>query len=113
MARLAWATGREMNTAQHRSAAAWPKVHLIYFILAAFDLMAVAGGLYLSHRLSTIFESSVATSNEWNNRFTAVWSLGDLAAGVSAPGSNVYISKNVTAERENLERARSTLEIRI
>ncbi|MBC8037706.1 MAG: hypothetical protein H7X89_10880 [Rhizobiales bacterium] len=88
-------------------------MHIIYFILAAFDLMAVAGGLYLSHRLSNIFEESVVTNEEWNRRFTAVWSLGDLASAITAPGSNVFVSKNVAVERENLNRAAKTLEARI
>ncbi|HUR43966.1 MAG TPA: ATP-binding protein [Aestuariivirga sp.] len=96
-----------------RAATAWPKVHIIYFILAAFDLMAVAGGLYLSHRLSNIFEESVATNDQWNRRFTSVWSLGDLAAAVSAPSSNVFISKNAVTEREKVDRAFTALEGRI
>ncbi len=102
-----------MNSGQRRAATAWPKVHIIYFILAAFDLMAVGGGLYLSHKLSNIFEESVATNDEWNKRFTAVWSLGDLASAVTAPGSNVFVSKNAAVERANLDRAAKILETRI
>jgi len=102
-----------MDSGQRQAATAWPKVHIIYFILAAFDLMAVAGGLYLSHRLSNLFEESVATNDEWNKRFTAVWSLGDLASAIATPGSNVFVSKNVAVERVNLDRAVKVLEARI
>ncbi len=102
-----------MDSGQQRKSTAWPKVHIIYFMLAAFDLLAVGGGLYLSHRLSGIFEESVATNEEWNRRFTAVWSLGDLASAITAPGSNVFVSKNVAAEKENLNRATKTMEARI
>ena len=102
-----------MDSGQRRRTTAWPKVHIIYFMLAAFDLLAVGGGLYLSHQLSNIFEESVATNDEWNRRFTAIWSLGDLGSAVAAPASNVFVSKNVSLERANLDRAAKIMEARI
>ena len=61
-----------MNTAPAEPAARkrrpWPRAHLIYFVLAAFDLLAVAGGLYLSHRLAGVFEDNAAVSEQVESR---------------------------------------------
>ena len=84
---------------------AWPKVHLVYFILAAFDLLAVAGGLYLSHRFATIFEENVAVNAEWSRRFQDVWKLGDVVSRISEPGSHVFESQNPALERTQLNQA--------
>jgi hypothetical protein len=80
----------------------WPKVHLIYFLLAAFDLVAVFGGLYLSHRLSSIFEQNVAVNVEWSRRFQDVWNLGDAVSAVGEPGNNIFESGNPGLERHKL-----------
>jgi signal transduction histidine kinase len=84
---------------------AWPKAHLIYFILAAFDLIAVGGGLYLSHRFASVFEANVAVNQEWSRRFEDVWKLGDVISRVSAPGSHVFESNDPAAERLKLNQA--------
>jgi signal transduction histidine kinase len=83
----------------------WPKVHLIYFLLAAFDLVAVFGGLYLSHRLSSIFEQNVAVNEEWSRRFQDVWNLGDAVSAVGEPGNNIFESGNPDLERHKLNAA--------
>jgi signal transduction histidine kinase len=87
----------------------WPKVHLIYFLLAFFDLVAVAGGLYLSYRLSSIFEESVARNEEWGGRFVAMWNLGGMADNVNAPANNIFVSKNVADERAKMDLAAQKL----
>ncbi|MCB1377637.1 MAG: hypothetical protein KDK89_04595 [Alphaproteobacteria bacterium] len=83
----------------------WPKLHLIYFLLAIFDLIAVGGGLFLSHQLSSLFERNVATNAEWSERFVALWKLGDLASTLNAPSNDVFDSRNPDLEREKLELA--------
>lgn len=80
----------------------WPKVHLIYFLLAAFDLVAVFGGLYLSHRLGSIFEENVAVNEEWSQRYQEVWNLGDAVSAVGEPGNNIFESGNPGLERHKL-----------
>jgi len=83
----------------------WPRIHLIYFVLAAFDLLAVAGGLYLSHRLAGVFEDNAAVSEEWSGRFRLVWNLSDQAAAINTPGNSVFESHDPNAERARLEEA--------
>ena len=83
----------------------WPKVHLIYFLLAAFDLMAVGGGLYLSHRFASIFEENVAVNEQWSRRFQDVWKLGDVVSRIGEPGSHVFESNDPALERNRLSNA--------
>lgn len=91
----------------------WPRAHLVYFLLAAFDLLAVGGGLYLSHRLSDVFEDNVRINGEWGNRFVDIWNLGDLAASANAPANDVFLSRDVAGESERLARATDRLEAAI
>lgn len=91
----------------------WPKLHLIYFLLAAFDLIAVGGGLYLSHQLSAIYEASAATNEEWSGRFSEIWKLSDLASDVNAPANNIFQSKAPDAARQKLEAAASRFSVAV
>jgi len=36
-----------------------PKWHLVYFALAAFDILTVSGSLYLNHNIMNIYKDSV------------------------------------------------------
>ena len=58
----------------------WPKVHLVYFLLAAFDLVAIAGGLYLSHRVIRVFETNVETNVHLDEQLMSSWTLIDTAS---------------------------------
>ena len=93
------------NASAGRPLGSWPKVHLIYFLLAAFDLVAVLGGLYLSHRLGSIFEQNVAVNEEWSRRYQEVWNLGDAVSAVGEPGNNIFESGNPGLERRELNLA--------
>jgi len=62
----------------------WPKVHLIYFILAAFDLLAVAGGLFLSHQVIRVFQNTVEANAEWDGRLMTSWDMVDAVADANA-----------------------------
>lgn len=100
-------TRADSTTSGARTAPRWPRVHLVYFLLAAFDLVAVAGGLYLSHRLSEVFVQNVATNQEWGRRFQSVWDLGDIGAKVNAPGNDVFESRDPAREARQLDIALS------
>ncbi len=63
---------------------AWPKAHLVYFLLAAFDLLAVAGGLYLSHQVIRVFQDTVETNAKWDERLASAWGLVDTASDANA-----------------------------
>lgn len=77
----------------------WPKVHLIYFLLAAFDIMAIAGGLYLSHQYGLVFKTSVRESEAWDRRTELVLRLAELSGELSRPANEVFTSREVAQER--------------
>jgi methyl-accepting chemotaxis protein len=68
------------------------RLHHIYFALAAFDVLAVCSGLYLSHRFMTIYTDSVTVNQT-------------LAAHLNAPGNDVFDSRDVTLETRRRDEA--------
>ena len=83
----------------------WTRVHLIYFLLAAFDLLAVGGGLYLSSQFATIYNRTLATGREWDQSFVELWRLDDLADGLSAPPAEIFDSREPVGASRKFERA--------
>lgn len=62
----------------------WPKVHLVYFFLAAFDLIAVVGGLFLTHQVIAVFRSNVEANAEWDGRLMAAWTMMETSMDANA-----------------------------
>src|SRR5262245_43749653 len=75
-----------------------PPWYLIYFILAAFDLLTVSVSLSLNRRLIRVFSESVRVNQEWSERRNRLSKLGELASEVNAPGNDVFDSQNVPTE---------------
>ncbi len=88
-----------------RSAKRPVRWHRLYYVLAAFDLLTVALGLYLNHRTSGIYERSIVVNQAWAEALAGVSDLGALAGEVNAPGNEVFESRAVAQERARLERA--------
>jgi hypothetical protein len=82
-----------------------PKWHLIYFALATFDILTVAGSLTLSHRIMDIYSESVATNQRWADKLAAFSDLGQIASAVNAPGNDVFDTRDVAAETERRDKA--------
>ena len=76
-----------------------PRWHLLYFVLAGFDLLTVGLSLSLSHHLMNNYEASVQTNSEWAVRLRGITELASLAQVVNAPGNDIFDSRDVTAER--------------
>lgn len=82
-----------------------PKLHVIYFVLAAVDLLTICGGFYLTHQLMGIYQESVSTNQDLADRLADFAKLGDLAQLTNAPGNDVFDSRDVPAERANRDAA--------
>jgi signal transduction histidine kinase/AmiR/NasT family two-component response regulator len=82
----------------------------LYFALAAFDLLTVGLGLYLSRETAQVYERSIAMNREWVERATKYSKLGELAQAVNAPGNDVFDSHDVAGERAKLFRALGTFD---
>jgi signal transduction histidine kinase/CheY-like chemotaxis protein len=76
-----------------------PRWHLLYFLLAAFDLLTISGSLALNARLTNLYELTVHESESWANRAGVYSELGILASEVNMPGNRVFDSHDVASER--------------
>ncbi len=90
-----------------KTASTRPKWHLVYFVLAAFDLITVSAGLYLNHRLMDIYTQSVAVNQQWAHRLGQYSDLAQQAGAVNAPGNDVFDSLDVAGESGRMQKARS------
>ena len=79
-----------------------PKWHLIYYLLAMFDVLTVATSLYLSHRLMDIYATSVEVNQVWAERLQTHSDLAQRAGEVNAPGNDIFDSRSVTLETKRL-----------
>ena len=82
-----------------------PKWHLIYFVLAAFDLLTVSGSLYLNHEIMGIYTSSVNENQSWADRLSKLTVLNEHAQKTNAPGNDVFDTRNVPDERQRRDAA--------
>jgi len=78
---------------------------LVYYVVAAFDLLTVTTSLYLNHRIMKIYVDSVAANQEWARRMESYSALAGLAADVNAPGNDVFDSREVPRESGRMEQA--------
>ena len=76
-----------------------PQWHLIYYALAAFDLVTIACSLSLNYQVNSIFQNSTVQNSEWVARSEQYEELSQKAAAVNAPGNDVFDSHDVLAER--------------
>jgi signal transduction histidine kinase len=93
------------------------RVHLVYFALASFDLLAVLAGLLLSSHFASVFERTVEYRQSWDAIFTEMWELNDLVMETSAPvvemfetGDPVGKSKHFEANLKALEQTVASLQ---
>lgn len=96
-----------------KTASSRPKWHLVYFVLAAFDLITVSAGLYLNHRLMDIYTQSVAVNQQWADRLGQYSDLAQLAGAVNAPGNDVFDSLDVAGESGRMQKARSEFDAQV
>ena len=72
--------------------------HIVYYLLAAFDVCTVSGGLYLNHEIMGIFRSSVEVNQRWADKLSDLSDIAEAAGAVNAPGNDVFESHNVKVE---------------
>ena len=87
--------------------------NFVYFLLAAFDVVTVCGGLYLSHRIMDIYTRSVEVNRIWAERVAAYSHLGELGADVNAPGNDVFDNRNVQKEAARMRLAEKAFDLEL
>ncbi|MEQ1893693.1 MAG: response regulator [Planctomycetota bacterium] len=80
-----------------------PRWHLLYLLLAAFDVFTVCVGLFLSHRLVSIHTDSLRVGQE-------LAAVRSAASALNAPGNDVFDSHDVPHERTRVEAERERFE---
>jgi signal transduction histidine kinase len=87
--------------------------HVVYYLLAAFDVLTVTASLVLSFRLLDIYQRSVADNQEWASHLDEYAELQRLAGDVNRPGNDVFDSHDPAGERKQLEAARAAFDRRL
>ena len=82
----------------------WPKVHLVYFLLAGFDLMAILGGLFLSHQVIRVFDRNVRDFAALDRLMASSWILMDTAADAQAAAADALINRRCDPRDYELQR---------
>lgn len=89
------------------------RVHLVYFALASFDILAVLGGLLLSNQFANVFERTVEYRQSWDRTFSGMWELNDHVLETSAPFVNVFQTGDAVGESKKFEQHLKVLETTI
>jgi diguanylate cyclase (GGDEF)-like protein len=81
------------------------KIHRVYFVLAAIDLLVMVASLSLAHHGNTLLYGAVQSTLTRNALLANIDELRTLAGRVSAPGNDVFQSKEPTREAAQLKSA--------
>lgn len=81
------------------------RLDLIYFALAAIDLVTILLTLFLSNHLMTLYQRSVARSAFWSARVGELVELAQFAQATNAPGNDVFDSHDAALERTRRDAA--------
>ncbi|MEQ1867218.1 MAG: ATP-binding protein [Micropepsaceae bacterium] len=87
--------------------------HVVYYLLAAFDLLAITGSLYLSHEVMEIFRSSVEVNQSWADKLSDLSDVAAAAGAVNAPGNDVFDSHDVAKEAARQAQALTAFRLRL
>ena len=77
-----------------------PRWYFVYFLIAAFDIAAVASSLYLNHRIMEAYESSVTRAQRLATDQNALLHLSRLATRMNQPGNHVFVSRAPEEEQK-------------
>jgi two-component system, sensor histidine kinase and response regulator len=92
---------------------ATPRWHLVYFFLAAFDILTVCVSLYINHKMMAIYSDAVTVNQHWANRLGTYEDLRQLAGAVNAPGNDVFDSHDVKVESQRMRAAHEVFQAAI
>lgn len=87
------------------------RLHLVYFALAGFDILAISCSLFLSHTIMSTYESSVRASRDWASHVSDLAVLGELARQTNAPGNDVFETGDVALERARRDAALAQFDV--
>jgi signal transduction histidine kinase len=77
----------------------WPRIHLVYFALAAIDLFAIIGGLALSHWVIRTYEQSVESGIAADRQYYSSWNLAVLVNDIQYNVTTASATGQIEAAR--------------
>jgi hypothetical protein len=89
------------------------RVHLVYFVLATFDILAVLAGLLLSSHFASVFERTVEYRQGWDKIFSEMWKLNDIVLEASAPVTEMFETGDPVGKSKRFEENLRILETMI
>ncbi len=102
MATSTSATSPGPNGKQPRQRHQW---HLLYYVLAAFNLLTVGFTLRLNHQMQGAFARSVEVSSAWERRLRDYGDLINTAQAVQARCNNVFLTRDADRQRDEMRLA--------
>ncbi len=87
-----------------------PRWHVLYYILAGFNLLTLVVSLLLSHQVSRLYAESVRANQRWADRFATLNTLSEAAGRVNAPGNDVFETHDAARERVRFDAANAAFE---
>jgi len=79
--------------------------HVLYYVLAVFNILTVSYSAYVNHLVHAAFNQSVEAGQIWHARFEGVNDLHVLAGRIKAPIDEVFANEDVDQARGKMERA--------
>lgn len=79
--------------------------HVVYYLLAAFNILTVSGSLYLNLRITDMYVNAVASNHDWAQLLADATALEDLTGVINSAGNDIFESGDPDAEAQRLERA--------
>ncbi len=98
------------NVRQARQRHQW---HLLYYVLAAFNILTVGFTLRLNHQMQEAFVRSVEVSSAWERRLRDYGDLINTAQAVQARCNNVFVTRDPDRQREEMRLAYNNFKSRI
>ncbi len=83
----------------------YPKWHLLYYVLALFDLVAISLSLFATHSILGNYSQSIAVNKAWADRSARFSELERMVGDVNAPGNDVFDTLNVPLESQRMDTA--------
>ncbi|MBI5802090.1 MAG: HAMP domain-containing histidine kinase, partial [Verrucomicrobia bacterium] len=87
--------------------------HLLYYVLAAFNLLTVGFTLRLNHQMQEAFTRSVEVSHSWDRRLRDYGDLISTAQAVQARCNDVFITRDPIRQRDEMLLANNAFKARI
>ncbi len=73
--------------------------HLVYLVLAAFNVVTVVVGLVLNHRTIEVHGQAVEENRRWTEYHTQLSELGRRGDEANDPGNSVFETRDIAAAR--------------